>query len=150
MDFELNGKPAQVTPRPGLTLLQALRNELAVNSPKYGCGQAQCGACTVLVDGEPVRSCVQSVEAAAGRKVTTLEGLMLDGKPGPLQQAFIAEQAAQCGFCTAGILMTAQALLARKRNPSEAEIRAELDGNLCRCGTQNRVVRAIQRASREA
>ena len=150
MDFELNGKPAQVTPRPGLTLLQALRNELAVNSPKYGCGLAQCDACTVLVDGEPVRSCVQSVEAAAGRKVTTLEGLMLDGKPGPLQQAFIAEQAAQCGFCTAGILMTAQALLARKRNPSEAEIRAELDGNLFRCGTQNRVVRAIQRASREA
>lgn len=150
MDFVLNGKPAQVAPRPGLTLLQALRNELAVNSPKYGCGQAQCGACMVLVDGEPVRSCVQPVEAAAGRKVTTLEGLMRDGKPGPLQQAFIAEQAAQCGYCTAGILMTAQALLARKRNPSEAEIRAELDGNLCRCGTQNRVVRAIQRASREA
>ncbi|AMJ62979.1 (2Fe-2S)-binding protein [Bosea sp. PAMC 26642] len=150
MDFVLNGKPAQVAPRPGLTLLQALRNELAVNSPKYGCGQAQCGACTVLVDGEPVRSCVQPVEAAAGGSVTTLEGLMRDGKPGPLQQAFIAEQAAQCGYCTAGILMTAQALLARKRNPSEAEIRAELDGNLCRCGTQNRVVRAIQRASREA
>lgn len=150
MDFILNGRPARVEERPGLTLLQALRNELALNSPKFGCGQAQCGACTVLVDGKPVRACVQSAGAAAGRTVTTLEGLARDGKPGPLQQAFIAEQAAQCGYCTAGILMTAHALLERRRNPSEAEIRAELDGNLCRCGTQNRVVRAIQRAAREA
>jgi nicotinate dehydrogenase subunit A len=104
----------------------------------------------VLVDGEPVRSCVEPAASASGRKVTTVEGLLRDGKPGPLQQAFIDEQAAQCGYCTAGILMSAHALLQRQRNPSEAEIRAGLDGNLCRCGTQNRVVRAIQRAAREA
>jgi nicotinate dehydrogenase subunit A len=150
MDFELNGKPARVAERPGLTLLQALRNELALNSPKFGCGQAQCGACTVLVDGEPVRSCVQPVASVADKKVTTVEGLMRDGKPGALQQAFIDEQAAQCGYCTAGILMSAHALLQRLRNPSDAQIRTELDGNLCRCVTQNRVVRAIQRAAKEA
>ena len=119
-----------------------------VNGVKFGCGRAQCGSCTVIIDGEPVRSCVTPVASAAGRSVTTLEGLAQNGKPNRLQQAFIDEQAAQCGYCTSGMILQAQALLDRNPSPNEAQVRAALEGNLCRCGAHNRIVKAVLRAAR--
>ena len=134
---------------PDTPLLYVLRNDLELNGPKFGCGLAQCGACTVHLDGAPVRSCVTPVSAVKG-KVTTLEGLGSTKKPHPVQKAFIEEQAVQCGYCVNGMIMTAAALLEQKKNPSEAEIRDALAGNLCRCGTHQRIVAAVQRAAKTA
>lgn len=150
VSFKLNGREVRANAPDDSPLLFVLTNDLAVNGAKFGCGKSQCGACTVLIEGEPVRSCQTKVSAVAGRSVTTLEGLTEDGKPGKLQQAFLDEQAAQCGYCTAGMIMQAQALLDRNPNPTDADVRAALNGNLCRCGAQNRVVRAVLRAAKEA
>ncbi len=148
--FRLNGKDVTVDAPDGVPLLTVLVNDLRINGTKFGCGRAQCGACTVLIDGEPVRSCVTMSSAAAGRSVTTLEGLRETGKPGKLQQAFIDEQAAQCGYCASGMILQAQALLDRNPNPTDGEVRSALDANLCRCGSHNRIVRAVLRAAKEA
>jgi nicotinate dehydrogenase subunit A len=145
----VNGQLRTVAAAPETPLLYVLRNDLELNAAKFGCGMAQCGACTVLADGNPVRSCVMPVSAMARTKITTLEGLGSLSNPHPLQKAFIEEQAAQCGYCIAGMLMSAKALLDQKPHPIEIEIREALAGNLCRCGTHNRIVRAIQRAARE-
>ena len=147
--LEVNGERRTVPAAPDTLLLYVLRNDLELNAAKYGCGFGQCGACTVLADGEPVRSCMTPASSVAGKKIVTLEGLGTMAKPGALQQAFIAEQAAQCGYCVAGMMMSAQALLMRNPAPTEPEIRAALAGNLCRCGTQNRIVRAVHRAAKE-
>lgn len=148
--LDVNGERRTTRAAPDTPLLYVLRNDLELNAAKYGCGFGQCGACTVIVDGTAIRSCVTPVAAVVGRKIVTLEGLGTPAAPGPLQQAFIAEQAAQCGYCVAGMMMSAQALLARNPDPTDAEIRAALAGNLCRCGTHNRIVRAVQRAARMA
>ena len=145
----VNGRRCPVAAAPETPLLYILRNDLELNAAKFGCGMAQCGACTVLVDGKPVRSCVTPALAVTNTKITTLEGLGSANKLHPLQKAFIEGQAAQCGYCIAGMLMSAKALLDETPRPSEAEIRQALAGNLCRCGTHNRIVRAIQRAAKE-
>jgi nicotinate dehydrogenase subunit A len=124
-----------------------LRDELELNGAKFGCGLGQCGACTVLVDGDAVFSCLTPLLVLDGRMVTTVEGLGTQDNPGPLQRAFIAEQAAQCGYCIAGMMMRAQALLQKNPNPSDADIRASLEPNLCRCGTHMRIIRAVKRAA---
>jgi len=142
----VNGKAHEVSAAPDTPLLYVLRNELELNGPKFGCGLAQCGACTVHIDGKPARSCSVPVSAVKG-KVTTIEGLGTPEKPHPLQAAFVAEQAAQCGYCVNGMIMTASAFLAQNPKPSDAQIRAALDGNLCRCGTHMRILRAVRRAS---
>src|SRR5690242_1517828 len=131
-------------------LLYALRDNLGLHGPKFGCGLSQCGACTVLMDGVAVRSCVTPLSAAKGKAITTIEGLSGPGGLHPLQQAFIDEQAAQCGYCLNGIIMTAKALLDKQPHPSRDDIKQALDGNLCRCGTHMRIVRAIERASGQA
>lgn len=143
----VNGKTHQLELDAETPLLYVLREELALNGAKFGCGIGQCGACTVLVDGAAVNSCVTPVGNLRGRRVVTVEGLATDGKPGVLQQAFIDEQAAQCGYCIAGMIMRAEALLERNPTPSEAEVRAHMQPNLCRCGTHMRIFRAIRRAS---
>lgn len=143
----VNGKAHQLDVEPDTPLLYALRDELRLNGAKYGCGLGQCGACTVIVDGAPVFSCLLPVSLLAGRAVTTLEGLGTADRPGPVQAAFIAEQAAQCGFCIPGMIMRAHALLQRNPAPSEAEIRAGMNPNLCRCGTHSRILRAVARAA---
>lgn len=148
--FKLNGQNVQSGASPQEPLLQILSNDLKMNGQKFGCGKAQCGSCTVLMDGNPVRSCAVPVSAVDGRSVTTLAGLAVGGKPSRLQQAFIDEQAAQCGYCTAGLIMQAQALLDRNPKPTDPEVRSALDGNLCRCGAHNRVVRAVLRAAKGA
>ena len=147
IEFILNGQPVSLDIEPETPLLEALRNDLELNGPKFGCGLAQCGACSVLVEGRSTRSCVTPVSAIAGRKVTTLEGLGSATNPHPLQSAFIAEQAMQCGYCTNGMIITAAALLATNSRPSKTEIRQALAGNLCRCGAHPRIVRAVQRAA---
>ena len=147
IEFTLNGRPVSLDIEPETPLLEALRNDLELNGPKFGCGLAQCGACSVLVEGHSTRSCVTPVSAIAGRKVTTLEGLGSAANPHPLQSAFIAEQAMQCGYCTNGMIITAAALLATNGRPSKTEIRQALAGNLCRCGAHPRIVRAVQRAA---
>ncbi|MFY9129422.1 MAG: (2Fe-2S)-binding protein [Limnohabitans sp.] len=147
ISFKLNGKPTQSNANQSEPLLQILANDLGVNGPKFGCGMAQCGACTVLVNGDPLRSCVVPLSAVEGRSITTLAGLSVNGKPSKLQQAFIHEQAAQCGYCTSGVIMQAQSLLDRNPKPTESEVRTALDGNLCRCGAHNRIVRAVMRAA---
>ena len=129
------------------SLLHVLRNDLCLNSPKYGCGLGECGACTVLVDGVAARSCVIPAAQAAGRAITTLEGLGSAGALHPVQQAFIDEQAAQCGYCLSGMIMMTASLLARCPDPDEAQIRRELSGNLCRCGTHVEIIRAVLRAA---
>jgi nicotinate dehydrogenase subunit A len=129
-------------------LLYVLRNDLELNGPKYGCGLGQCGACAVLVDGVPARSCVLPVKAVVGRDITTLEGLGEGGASDPVQRAFIEEQAAQCGYCLNGMIITARGFLSRNPNPGEAEIREALRFNLCRCGTHVEIVRAVLRAAR--
>jgi nicotinate dehydrogenase subunit A len=142
----VNGKAHEVSAAPDTPLLYVLRNELELNGPKFGCGLAQCGACTVHIDGKPARSCSVPVSAVKG-KVTTVEGLGTPEKPHPLQAAFVAEQAAQCGYCVNGMIMTASGFLAQNPKPSDAQIRAALDGNLCRCGTHMRILRAVRRAT---
>jgi len=135
---------------PGMPLLYALRDNLELKGPRFGCGLGQCGACAVLLDGGPALSCKTSLSAAANRKVVTLEGLGSPEKPSPVQRAFIDEQAAQCGYCLNGMIIQATALLAKSKNPTVGEIRKALADNLCRCGTHLRVVRAVQRAARNA
>lgn len=147
--LDVNGERRAVAAAPDAPLLYVLRNDMELNAAKYGCGFAQCGACTVLVDGEAVRSCVTPASSVVGKKIVTLEALGTATKPGFLQQAFIDEQAAQCGYCIAGMIMSTQALLLRTPRPTEAQIRAALAGNLCRCGTHNRIVRAVRRAVKE-
>ena len=149
LTLDVNGRRHTIDAAPETPLLYVLRNDLGLNAAKYGCGFSQCGACTVVVDGEAIRSCTTPASAVVGKKITTLESLGTIDAPGPLQRAFIAEQAAQCGYCIAGMMMSAQALLASTPDPTEPQIRAALAGNLCRCGTHNRIVRAVQRAARE-
>ncbi|MFT8246306.1 (2Fe-2S)-binding protein [Roseomonas sp. BN140053] len=145
--LNINGQQHEVDAEPDTPLLYVLRDQLALNAAKYGCGLGQCGACTVIVDGEAVFSCTTPVLLLEGKKVTTLEGLGTVAEPGPMQRAFIEEQAAQCGYCIPGMMMRAQALLARNPRASEEEIRAQLQTNLCRCGTHTRILRAVRRAA---
>jgi nicotinate dehydrogenase subunit A len=145
--LKVNGTSRTVPAAPDTPLLYVLRNDLALNGPKFGCGLGQCGACTVLVDGSSVRSCQLPVGEVGAGEVTTLEGLGTLDKPHPLQQAFIDEQAAQCGYCINGMIMTAQDLLRETPRPSEAQVRDALADNLCRCGTHNRIVKAVLRAA---
>ena len=146
--LQVNGDEHEVPAAADASLLLVLRNDLGLNGPKYGCGLGECGACTVLVDGVAARACVIPAGGVVGRSITTLEGLGTRAAPHPVQQAFIDEQAAQCGYCLNGMIMMAAALLARDPDPSEARIRSELSGNLCRCGTHIEIVRAVQRAAR--
>jgi len=132
---------------PEVPLLYVLRNDLGLTGSKFGCGLAQCGACTVLADGRAVRSCNAPARSVVGQEIVTIEGLGSPARPDPLQAAFIAEQAAQCGYCTAGMVMTARALLAQTPRPSEQQVREALTGNLCRCGSHARVIRAVLRAA---
>jgi aerobic-type carbon monoxide dehydrogenase small subunit (CoxS/CutS family) len=143
----VNGQGHDVEATPETPLLYVLRNELGLNAAKYGCGLDRCGACTVHLDGEAAHSCVVPVGDVDGRQVTTLEGLAGDGAIHPLQQAFLDENAAQCGYCIPGIIMTAAALLESKPHPTDSEIRSALDGKLCRCGAHGRILRAIRRAA---
>ena len=145
--LSVNGKSHTLDVEPDTPLLYVLRNDLSLNGPKFGCGLEQCGACTVVMDGKAIRSCQTPVAKAAGRKVTTLEGLGSSAKPHPIQRAFIEEQAAQCGYCINGMIMTTKALLDRKPNPGDGEIKRALLGNLCRCGTHQRIVAAVKRAA---
>jgi nicotinate dehydrogenase subunit A len=143
----VNGTSHQVDIDPATPLLYVLRGELGLNGAKFGCGLGQCGACTVIVAGEPIYACLVPVVAVENRPITTIEGLGTTEQPSPLQQAFIDEQAAQCGYCIAGMIMRAQALLLRNPAPSDSEIRTRMEPNLCRCGTHMRILRAIRRAS---
>src|SRR5262245_57053181 len=145
--LKVNGKARSVDADPDTPLLYVLRDNLALHGPKFGCGLNQCGACTVHLNGEAVRSCVLPIGAVKERAIITLEGLGTTAKPSKLQQAFIDEQAAQCGYCLNGMIMTSAALLAKNRNPSESDIRSALAGNLCRCGTHQRIVAAVKRAA---
>jgi nicotinate dehydrogenase subunit A len=145
----VNGRPVSVAAEdPQMPLLYALRNDLGLRGPHFGCGLAQCGACTVHIDGQAVRSCVHPVAEAEGKRIVTLEGLGTTERPHPLQVAFIAEQAVQCGYCTNGMIMESAALLARTPRPTEAQVREALANNICRCGTHPRVVAAVLRAAR--
>jgi aerobic-type carbon monoxide dehydrogenase small subunit (CoxS/CutS family) len=144
----VNGRSVEVDDDPRTPLLYVLRDTLELNGAKFGCGLGQCGACTVLVDGTAVFSCITPIAEVAGRRITTVEGLGTRQRPGIVQQAFIAEQAAQCGYCIAGMIMRAQALLDRGGSPSDDEIQAALEPNLCRCGTHSRILRAVRRAFR--
>jgi nicotinate dehydrogenase subunit A len=145
--FSVNRLTRTLTVSPQASLLGVLRTDLELNSPKYGCGLGECGACTVLVDGVAARACVIPASGVAGREITTLEGLGSLAALHPVQQAFIEEQAAQCGYCLSGMIMMTTALLARKPDPTEDEIRRELSGNLCRCGTHLEIVNAVLRAA---
>lgn len=145
--LRVNGTQRTVSTDADTPLLYVLRNDFELNGPKYGCGMAQCGACTVHIDGRAARSCVTQVSSIAGKAVTTLEGIGTLDKMHPLQKAFLDEQAAQCGYCTSGMIMAAKALLDSTPKPSDAQIRNALAGNLCRCGSHNRIVRAVQRAA---
>ena len=148
--LNVNGAAHAVAAEPETPLLYVLRNDLKLKGARFGCGQGQCGTCTVIIDGKAVQSCDLPVSAAVGKAVTTIEGISTDGQLHPLQQAFIDEQAAQCGYCITGIIMAAKALLDANPRPSDAEIRATLKGNLCRCGTHHRILRAIRRAAEGA
>jgi len=147
INIKVNGAMHSVPAAPDTPLLYVLRNDLGLNAAKFGCGLAQCGACTVLVDGKPVRSCVTPIDTLGQSEITTLEDLGTLEHPHPLQAAFITEQAAQCGYCIAGMIMAAKALLDRNPQPSAADVRQGLAENLCRCGTHNRIVRAVMRAA---
>ena len=146
--LRVNGTAHTVKVRPDTPLLYVLRNDLKLNGAKFGCGQAQCGACSVLVDGIEQRSCVYPVSSASKGRITTIEGLGTARQPNVLQRAFIREQACQCGYCSNGMIMAAQALLRRNPKPSEADVKQALEGHLCRCGAHNRIVRAVLRASK--
>ena len=148
MSLKVNGHDRQIDADPDTPLLYVLREELKLNAAKFGCGLGQCGSCTVMVDGKAVLSCVTPLLLLEGRQVTTLEGLGTIDAPAPIQRAFMEEQAAQCGYCIAGIMMRAQALLQKNPKPTDEQIRAELHPNLCRCGTHMRILRAVHRAAR--
>ena len=150
VELKVNGRDISVDVEASTPLLAVLRNDLGLSGPRFGCGLGQCGACTVLVSGQPVRSCVTAVAAVENLEVTTLEGLGGRTDPHPVQAAFIAEQAAQCGYCSNGMIMAAAALLASNPNPSDEEIRRALNGYLCRCGTHTRIIKAVRRAAVEA
>lgn len=149
IQFILNGKPQNVMVEEDHKLLWVIRNDLGLTGCKFGCGKGYCGACTVLVDNRAVRSCIYPVRLADGKEVLTLEGLAKDGELHPLQKAFIAHDAAQCGYCTSGMILTAYTLLMKNKQPSYDDIIKHMDNNLCRCGTHNRIVQAIQSAARE-
>ena len=146
-DLVVNGTLRRLTADGRCTLLAVLREDLDLTGTKYGCGEGQCGACTVLVDGQPTRSCLTRLAAVAGKSITTIEGLEEAGRLHPLQQAFLDAGAMQCGFCTAGMIVAGAALLRRNGNPDEGEIRHALEGNLCRCGTYARIVAAVRAAA---
>lgn len=146
--FELNGAPVTVEVSSSTTLLEVLREHLGLTGTKEGCGRGECGACTVLLNGKPVNSCLILMDQVEGQKVTTIEGLARDGKPHPLQQAFVEVGAVQCGFCTPGMILSAYALLAENPNPSRTEIREALSGNLCRCTGYTKIVDAVEVAAR--
>ena len=147
LQITVNGQRQDVAATPETPLLYVLRNELELNGPKFGCGLSQCGSCTVLLDGQPIRSCVTPVSDVGDAEVTTLEGLSTGDTPSTIQQAFIEEQAAQCGYCIPGMIMSSSALLSENPQPTDEDIRSALDGNLCRCGTHTRIVRAVKRAA---
>ena len=149
MNLTVNGAVRSVDAQPDTPLLYVLRNELGLVGSRFGCGSGQCGACFVLVDGRPMASCDMPVSFAEGKKIITIEGLGSNGELHPVQRALIAEQAAQCGYCMSGIAVAAAALLERNKKPSEKEVREALDKHLCRCGSHNRVVRAVMRAAHE-
>ena len=147
ISFRVNGKNRVVNADPECPLLYILRNDLQLNGPKFGCGLAQCGSCTVIMEGNAIRSCVTPVNAARNRSVTTLEGLGSTKKLHPIQKAFVDEQALQCGYCINGMIMSAKALLDKNPKPTDSQIKEALAANLCRCGTHTRIVRAVKRAS---
>jgi aerobic-type carbon monoxide dehydrogenase small subunit (CoxS/CutS family) len=143
----INGQSFSVDAEPDENLLSVLRDELDLTGTKYGCGEGQCGACTVLIDGRAQRSCVTPISTAAGKSMTTVEGLAKENRLHPVQQAFLDEAAMQCAYCTSGMIMSAVSLLNHKQNPSDAEILQSMQGNICRCGTYPRIVAAVRRAS---
>ncbi len=147
MDLTVNGERHNLQVDRERSLLSVLRNELELTGTKYGCGEGNCGACTVLIDGEPSQSCITSASAAAGREVTTIEGLERDGELHPVQQAFAEHSAFQCGYCTPGFIISTVGLLSRKPDPTDAEIRSGLNGNICRCGAYTRIIRAVKSAA---
>ena len=145
--LQINGRAVEVEADGSALLLDVLRNRLGLRATRFGCGEEACGSCMVLIDGEPAFSCTKAIDSLAGRAVTTLEGLKANGELEPLLQAFIAEQAGQCGYCLSGIVMSAYALLARNPSPDRAEIVAALEPHLCRCGSHQRIIRAVERAA---
>jgi nicotinate dehydrogenase subunit A len=147
IELNINGRTHAIDADPHTPLLYVLRDHLALSGAKFGCGLGQCGACTVMVDGQATFSCLTPISVLPGRRIKTVEGLGTIEQPGPLQRAFIDEQAAQCGYCIAGMIMRAQALLEKNPSPSEAEIRRHMMPNLCRCGTHMRILRAVRRAA---
>jgi nicotinate dehydrogenase subunit A len=147
INIKVNGVSRSVPAEPDTPLLYVLRNDLELNGAKFGCGLAQCGACTVLIDGKAARSCVTPISAVATSEITTIEGIGSLDKPHPLQRAFMEEQAAQCGYCINGMIMSAKELLDRNPRPTEQDVRTALTGNLCRCGTHTRIIRAVLRAA---
>jgi nicotinate dehydrogenase subunit A len=148
ISFTVNERAVSVTANPDTPLLDVLRNHLGLSGPKFGCGLEQCGCCMVLVEGAPQKSCGKALSTVAGKSVVTLEGLGTPEQPHPLQQAFLDEQAGQCGYCLAGIIVTAKALLDRNPSPTRREIALALDDNICRCGSHPRILRAVERAAR--
>jgi nicotinate dehydrogenase subunit A len=149
MTLNVNGKSRMVDTDPTTPLLYVLRDDLELNGPRFGCGLSQCGACTVIIDGNTVRSCSYPVSSAKNKQITTLEGLGTVARPHALQRAFVEEQAAQCGYCMNGMIMTAKVLLDKNPRPSDDDIKRALEGNLCRCGSHLRVIRAVKRAAGE-
>jgi nicotinate dehydrogenase subunit A len=147
ISMTVNGRAVSVTADPDMALLDALRNHLGLVGSKFGCGLEQCGCCMVLIDGKPEKSCGKALSTVAGKSVITIEGLGTPEHPHPLQQAFLDEQAGQCGYCLAGILVSAKALLDRNPSPARREIALALDDNICRCGSHNRILRAVERAA---
>jgi aerobic-type carbon monoxide dehydrogenase small subunit (CoxS/CutS family) len=150
IEFRVNGKMRRIDVEAERSLLSVLRDELDLTGAKYGCGEGQCGACTVLINGQPARSCITSMGALAGKQITTIEGLEQNGRLHPLQEAFIAEGAMQCGYCIPGMLMSGVGLLKKNPHPTELEINRAMEGNICRCGTYPRIVAAIRRSSQDA
>ncbi|MEM4724794.1 MAG: (2Fe-2S)-binding protein [Candidatus Hadarchaeum sp.] len=146
--LNVNGKDYEVEVKPHWTLLQVIRDQLGLTGTKYGCGTGECGACTVLIDGKPMTSCLVLAASAEGRKIVTIEGISSDGKLHPIQEAFIEEGAIQCGYCTPGMILTAKALLEKNPHPTEEEVRRAIDGNLCRCTGYVKIVKAILKASK--
>ena len=149
MQITVNGRVLNVAAEAETPLLYVLRNDAGCKGVRYGCGAGQCGACMVIIDGKPVQACDVPVSAVAGKSITTVEGIGSEEKPHPLQKAFIAEQAMQCGYCINGMIMSAKSLLDRNPKPTEDQVREALIGNLCRCGSHNRIVRAVMRAAKE-
>jgi isoquinoline 1-oxidoreductase subunit alpha len=147
LELSVNGAKRSVEAPPDESLLWVLRDRLGLTGTRYGCGEGQCGACTVLLDGRPVRSCLTAVSVAAGRNITTIEGLERDGRLDPVQAAFLERQAFQCAYCTSGMILTAAALLKRKANPDDEEILGAMKGNICRCGTYPRILAAVRHAA---